>query len=189
MANYKNIIPLIRKEEGGLSKATTDKAHLDPVPDGSGYHTNKGITWSTFKTSAPKCGFVATPELFYAMPDYVWEAIFKHVFWDAIQGDKIESQAIADTLFDWSWASGAFEAIKEIQRFMKIAVDGVMGPLTLKWINSIAAANEQRFNDEFSAYKLNWYLSLGPEYEANFEGWKNRLAMIHAFTNSEIKKP
>src|ERR1700690_3252638 len=103
MADYTKIIPLILEVEGGLSKSKADAASADPVPDGSGYHTNKGITWTTFKQAAPACGFIASPELFYSMPEYVWNAIFKNLYWDKISGDKINSQAIADTLVDWAW--------------------------------------------------------------------------------------
>ena len=46
MADYRLIIPFIKSKEGGLSKETSDTASADKVPDGSGYHTNKGITWT-----------------------------------------------------------------------------------------------------------------------------------------------
>lgn len=186
MANYKNIIPLILKVEGGLSKSTADAASKNPVPDGSGYHTNKGITWTTFTTAAPKCGFLASAELFYSMPDYVWDSIFKLLYWDEIWGDKINSQALADTLVDWAWASGPREAILKIQEFLEISADGIIGPNTIAAINEATTGKEKAFNDDFSAYKLNWYLSL-PNQEANYEGWKNRLAQIQAFTDSEIQ--
>jgi hypothetical protein len=38
----------ILKWEGGLSKHPRDSAARHPLPDGSGYHTNKGITWRVF---------------------------------------------------------------------------------------------------------------------------------------------
>jgi hypothetical protein len=40
----------ILKWEGGLSKHPRDSAARHPVPDGSGYHTNKGITWRVFRS-------------------------------------------------------------------------------------------------------------------------------------------
>lgn len=186
MANYKNIIPLIREVEGGLSKSKADTASNHPVPDGSGYHTNKGITWQTFQSVAPKCGYLPGVSLFYSMPDYVWEAIFKNIFWDGVKGDLIESQAIADTLTDWAWASGPGTACKKMQQFLKVNADGVFGPISLKAINDRARVSERLFNNEFSDYKLNWYLTL-PNQEANYTGWKNRLTRIHEFTNSQIK--
>lgn len=190
MADYRKIVPLLKDVEAGLSKATTDKAHLDPVPDGSGNHTNKGITWTTFKAAAPKCGFVATPELFYAMPDYVWGAIFKGLYWDKIAGDKINSQAIADTMVDWAYLSGPGTVVRKMQQFLKLQADGMIGPVTLNAINTaynfgLASQTEREFNDSFSAYKIKWLISL-PDEEENYEGWKNRCARIHKFTDSEI---
>lgn len=193
MADYKKIIPLIRQVEGGLSASLADEAHKDPVPDGSGYHTNKGITWTAFKDSAIHVGYMATPSLFYKMPDDIWEGIFKKMYWDQVRADEIESQAIADTLVDWAWASGPGAAVHGIQKFMKITADGAIGPFTLGFINRLAKGGERLFNDEFSAFKLNWYLSLdkqpgdGKGFELNYEGWKSRLAKVHTFTNSEIK--
>jgi hypothetical protein len=67
MANYLLFVPVLKKYEGGLSKAKTDTASKNPVPDGSGYHTNKGITWSTFKAMAQTIDYTATPTLFYQM--------------------------------------------------------------------------------------------------------------------------
>lgn len=185
MADHTKIIPLILAVEGGLSKSLKDAAHVDPLPDGSGYHTNKGITWTTFKTAAPLCGFVAEPSLFYSMPEYVWGSIFKLLYWDKIQGDRINSQAIAETLVDWCWASGPHTATKKMQEFLKVPDDGIMGPATLSAINGRSQTNERQFNDDFSAYKMAWYLSL-PNQESNYQGWSNRLNLIHAFTNSEI---
>jgi hypothetical protein len=40
----------ILKWEGGLSKHPRDSAARHPLPDGSGYHTNKGITWRVFRS-------------------------------------------------------------------------------------------------------------------------------------------
>ena len=46
MANInKANLDYILKWEGGLSKHPRDSAARHPVPDGSGHHTNKGITF------------------------------------------------------------------------------------------------------------------------------------------------
>lgn len=184
MADYKNIIPFILEAEGGLSKSKADTASNDPVPDGSGHHTNKGITWTTFKNSAPKCGFIASPELFYSMPDYVWEMIFKKRYWDKIMGDQLKFQSIADTWVDWAWGSGPGTAIYKMQEFLSIPADHIMGPMTLLAVNG--REDEKIFNDEFSAYKLKWYLSL-PHQDANYKGWEARLTKLHGLTDSGIQ--
>ncbi|MCF8255529.1 MAG: hypothetical protein K9H61_02275 [Bacteroidia bacterium] len=142
MADFKLAIPIIKRSEGGLSKNTSDSASNYPVPDGSGYHTNKGITWLTFTSMAKKVGYVATPKLFYEMPESIWQAITKIGYWDTIQGDKIRSQSVATILVDWNFGSGNW-AVKNLQSVLntkfnyKLLVDGDLGLMTLKATNSV----------------------------------------------------
>jgi lysozyme family protein len=212
MADYRQITGWIRKWEGGLSKSKSDYFSKFPVPDGSGYHTNKGITWKTFETLAPKLGYIATPQLFYAMPDDIWGKIFKYGYWDVIHGDQITSQAIAETLVDWAWASGAGIAIIQLQgllflptqlatikvqalaekrsfsqllsaQLLKIGVASyTMDTRTLATLNN---ANEKNFHEILSNYKQAWYLSL-PGQQANYAGWKNRLVDLYNTTRHKI---
>jgi lysozyme family protein len=187
MANYKEIIPFILKAEGGLSKAKTDSASTDPVPDGKGYHTNKGITWTSLKKFQSKLG-VSQPVLikvFYSMPESVWSMIFKLGYWDAVKGDQIKSQAIADTLVDWAWASGATTAIRKLQQFMRLPINSRMDSLTLQRLNSLS--DEAAFLKDFSAFKKQWYLSL-PNQSANYKGWATRLDNLYATLKTKVVK-
>lgn len=142
MADFNLAIPVIKRSEGGLSKHPSDTASKWPVPDGSGYHTNKGITWLVFSTNAKKLGYTATPELFYAMPDHIWNKITKQLYWDEISGDQLRSQAVATILVDWYFGSRAW-AVKNLQTILnkhfnyKLAVDGVMGIMTTKAANAV----------------------------------------------------
>jgi lysozyme family protein len=111
MADYKNLIPFIRKAEGGLSGNMSDSAHLHPSPcgkdkNGHPYHTNKGIQWVTFQGLASKGGYDANCSNFINMPDSVWQKVYKAGFWDEIQGDRINNQAIANTFVEMAWGSG-----------------------------------------------------------------------------------
>ena len=212
MADYRQITGWIKKWEGGLSKSKSDYASKFPVPDGSGYHTNEGVTWKTFETLAPKLSYSATPQLFYAMPDDVWGKIFKYGFWDVTRGDEIKSQAIAETLADWAWASGSGIAILQLQGLLflqtqlaairaqalaekrslsqllsaqlhKVGVTSyAMDNKTLSTLNS---ADEKTFHETFSYYKQDWYLSL-PGQQANYAGWKNRLGDLYNVTQQKL---
>lgn len=189
MANYLDIVPFIRKAEGGLSKAKTDTASKDPVPDGSGYHTNKGVTWTTFKSFQSRLGIKTTADLikmFYAMPDSVWLMIYKTGYWDVIKGDQIKSQAFADTLVDWAYAAGPGRAIQKTQQFFNLPVTYKMDEATLKAINSIMP-NEAAIVKKFSDYKKNWYLSL-PNQQANYKGWANRLDALYSTVSKKISQ-
>ena len=73
MAKVENVnFALIKKWEGGWSKDPLDPAAAFPVPDGSGVHTNIGITWKTFAANAEKLGYAATPKNFKNMPPDIW---------------------------------------------------------------------------------------------------------------------
>jgi lysozyme family protein len=131
MADYKNLVPHIRKSEGGLSSNPKDSASKNPSPcgnkDGYPIHTNKGITWATFQGLASKGGYSATCDNFIKMPDSVWYKVYKVGFWDVIQGDKIKNQAIANTFVEMIWGSGLGSVSK--------------GTGTLGWLNSFFKKN------------------------------------------------
>lgn len=181
MANINAVnLAYIKRWEGGLSKDKNDPAAIDTVPDGSGYHTNKGVTWQTFKGQAKLLGYTATPELFYKMPDNVWLKIYKIGFWDSMNGDKISSQGIAELLADWAWGSGPGTAARFVQRYLvskgyKIAVDGAFGPASTAALNDlIKKQGAKKVFDEIFAARLAFLKSLGG-WAAFGQGWLNRM--------------
>ncbi len=110
MADYKSAIPYIQKAEGGLSRSLTDTASQNPSPytynGQTGWHTNRGIQWTTFKSLAPKGGYEVSENNFIRMSDAIWLAIYRVGFWDVMMGDRYTSQPIANAVVDWGWASG-----------------------------------------------------------------------------------
>lgn len=123
MADYRNIISFIKSKEGGLSSDPKDTASSNPAPcgnkDGYPIHTNKGITWSTFKGLASKGGYSASCDNFINMPDSVWLKVYKAGFWDAVKGDEIKNQAIANTFVEMAWGSGVVGATSLLKEFFK----------------------------------------------------------------------
>lgn len=184
MADITLLVPKIKKFEGGLSKAKTDSASSDPVPDGSGYHTNKGITWKTFKSMANIVGYTATPQLFYAMPDSIWMAILKKGYWDKVQGNLLRSQSIAEMVTDaiWAGAYNAIYAIKEVQRELNnygynLSVDGIMGAKTVAAINDslLHGLEKTILTAAYNGRKKHFEMLGG----ANLTGWMNRLNSLY----------
>ena len=70
-------------------------------------------------------------------------AFYKANFWDKIKGDEIESQEVANALYDFAVNSGVKTAVKKIQEALQwkklegIVADGILGAKTLEAINSI----------------------------------------------------
>jgi lysozyme family protein len=171
MADYRLIVPFIKGKEGGLSKATSDTASAHPVPDGSGYHTNKGITWTAwegvFGNGADSI------KRFYAMSDADWGKVYKEEYWDKIGGDKINSQRIADTLVHWAWGSGISTPSKAIQNIVGTTPDGQIGDKT---INAINNSNEPDTFAKIKQAHIDHWTNLlkSPKYSMN-KGWIPRL--------------
>src|SRR5690606_20839704 len=92
---------------------------------------------------------------------------------------KINSQKVANILFDWFVNSGSV-GIKFIQRVLGIAVDGVIGNQT---INAINSANAKTLYDLIYTERERYYRDLvvrKPELKKFLKGWLNR---IYAFKN------
>lgn len=60
-------------------------------------------------------------------------------FWDDIEGDRIDSQEVANILYDWAVNSGEGSPAKAVQRIVGAKVDGDIGPATVAKINAYPA--------------------------------------------------
>lgn len=115
MADFNKCIKFILKHEGG---------YVDN-PDDPGKKTKYGIS----KKQYPKLDIKNIT---------IEEAtrIYRNDYWNKIQGDKIEDDKLALQIFDFAVNAGVKRAVKLIQRICFVKIDGIMGPLTLKSINS-----------------------------------------------------
>lgn len=179
MANNTHIRSFIQSWEGGLSRSTSDAASANPAPwllNGvGGYHTNKGITFSTFSNLAPSLGYDITADDFFNMPDAVWNSIFKNGYWDVWGLDGVNSQAIADLLADFSWGSGAAGSLRSIEKYLATKGYSVSNfSQAVAALNELSAGNnEENIFLELIKWRENFYVSLSEP--GNIEGWLNRL--------------
>ena len=185
MANYKFAVPYYLKKEGGLSRATTDTASRNPAPctinGQTGWHTNKGVTWETFKNNA-NLGYTANCENFKNMPANIWGLIYKKRFWDFWNSYAIPYQSIADFL-TWSvWGSGGGTftgtrgsipfwrnfLLKNYQYVAKNKAD-----IRRKMLELAQTKGEREFWAEMVQYRWDWYARLNQP--ANLRGWRRAL--------------
>lgn len=175
---YKRIVPFFYKWEGGLSKDPNDSAseNMCPTPykDGFKYHTNKGVTYLAWKSVFGS----GNDTRFYQMNSDDWGLIFKRGYWDKVKCDLINSQSIAECLVSWAWGSGAKTAIKQMQRtigFDKSQQDGLIGPATLKAINS---CDEKELFEKCVKNRESFFRHIAENDSRNkkfLKGWLNRL--------------
>lgn len=110
------VIDFIKLKEGGLSKDPNDSASKNPVPDGSGNHTNKGITWKTFNTLGNRLGYNGNDiKLFYEMPLSIWTKIYKEIYLSPFTAYTLSPLANY-YLSLWAWGSGVNGAKALIDR-------------------------------------------------------------------------
>jgi lysozyme family protein len=191
MADYKHIIPFIKKAEGGYVN--------DPADHGG--ETNKGITYSVWVSIFGG----RAHDKFMAMTDEDWGVVFKKLFWDKILGDQFKSQRLADIMVDWVWGSGVHNPCVHLQRIINtnfgqhLVEDGVLGQTTISVLNGLdeqklwdaLVADRFAFLDSITEYSVNKFKQTHPNAtEADLmkytnkrflKGWKNRMNNLIEF--------
>lgn len=190
MANYKLIIPHVKKNEGGLAdtlKDTNPAKNPSPIKNpktGLFYHTNKGIIWGTWVAWSKKKGIAVDAQRWYKMSDADWESVMKTLYWDAVYGDKINSQAVAEILFEAVWGGSAKSLIVYLQTYLRnagynIAVDGAMGKETYTALNEFTKNDKKHAQliKDLTAKRLATLKTLGSWSWAG-KAWTRRLEEI-----------
>ncbi|MFV0325917.1 MAG: glycoside hydrolase family 108 protein [Bacteroides xylanisolvens] len=165
MADYRKLVPFIRKWEGGFVND----------PDDLGGATNKGVTIATYEAYCRKKGYPKpTVERLKNLSDAEWNEIFKTLYWDRWKADEIKNQSVANILVDWVWASGVY-GIKIPQDIVGVVPDGIVGPKTL------AAGSSKNPEELFKAIKqarIDFVEEICRKRPANLKfrkGWLNRI--------------
>ena len=169
MAKAELLKPFILRWEGGFVD--------DPMDRGGA--TNKGITIGTFRNFYGK---EATVEQLKNITDEQWLHIFKSGYWDKWKADDIENQSIANIVVDWAWGSGAATSIKQVQKILGVAVDGIVGDDTLTAIN---IAGQRSLFVKIHNRRIEFVENIvkrDPSQARFPKGWKNR---INSLTFSE----
>jgi lysozyme family protein len=178
----------ILKWEGGLSKHPRDSAARHPLPDGSGYHTHKGITWRVF------CSQYGNSEQavnrFYKMTHDDFRGIYK-LYWNGVKADSISSQILAEYVTDFAWGSGVAGASRQVQKWLnsqgyKVGVDGKIGNQTVTAINQLIEDKGQRIAFESLDAHRRHFLSRLKDFDVFGNGWYNRLNdfVAYAYANT-----
>ena len=168
MAQASKLVPFILRWEGGFVND----------PDDLGGATNKGITMDTFEAYCRKKGYPKpTVERLKNITDTDWYEIFKTLYWDRWKADEIKSQAVANILVDWVWASGV-HGIKRPQRILGVTVDGLVGTKTLSYLNS---ADPKRLFEAIKEDRIKFIDEIckaRPKNGKYRKGWLNRINAI-----------
>lgn len=184
MAAVDHIRAFIQKWEGGLSNKSTDKAAANPAPwpyNGTyGWHTNKGVTYSTFASLGPSLGYAVTADNFFTMPAEIWDKILQAGFWNSWDLDNMKSQAIADLIADFAWGSGITGSFNVVKKYLAGKGKNVSTRTqATAALNDLARFNEKNVFLDLINARHDFFESLNEP--ANIKGWLNRLDALKTF--------
>lgn len=194
MANIELLIPHILTWEIGLTAQErmlgTARAMYDSVAK-RGYHnkatdlggpTMVGVTLNTYTEYCRKKGRPApTVDSLKKLGFEDWKAIMKEMFWNPINADQINNQSIAELLVDWRWVNGG-AAVRAAQRILGLNGDGIVGPKTLRALNTGNLKETFEKLQEARRQSYHKIVAARPSQKVNLQGWLNR-------TNSFTFKP
>lgn len=100
------------------------------------------------------------------------KAIYKQDYWDKVKGDVI-NWPVNYLLFDYAVNSGVRQAISTLQRTLQVAVDGIIGPITLQKANQMDEESHSLFLADRALYMAGL-----PTFKTFGRGWLKRLFFI-----------
>lgn len=159
MARWIKYMPTLMEHEGGYCNRPNDK----------GGPTNMGVTLATFRRWYGADRTIADLK---AITDCQWCKIMRS-YWDNVKGDQIQNQSIAEIFADWHVNAGV-NAIKQVQKLFGIKQDGIVGPITLGYLNS---PNSEAIFYRIQDQRIAYYTRLAqadPSQQGNLNGWLKR---------------
>lgn len=108
----------------------------DSTTDGAGA-TRWGWTYPTWSDARRYAGLPASISLFMSMTQSQAGTLAQVYIWNRLGGRRINSGSDV-SLIDWAWTSGG--AVEEVQHYLGIDNDGIVGPQTIVTINSAGSA-------------------------------------------------
>lgn len=177
MAKVEVLAPFILKWEGGFVNHPND-------PGGA---TNKGVTMAVWKSQGYDKngdGNINVKDL-KILTEKDATMILKNNYWNRWFADQIDNQAIANTLVDWVWGSGAW-GIRIPQRLMGLKEDGIVGYLTLNALKQSTNTPEKARKFLEQLYKARYQylddiIKKNSKLQVFRKGWVNRMKDLEKF--------
>ena len=151
-------------------------------PDDSGGETYKGVArakhkdwtgWAIIDAAKNDSAFSKNLHNNEKLNEAIQGFYYKK-FWSPIKATDIQSQLVADSIFDFGVNAGVKTSAKLAQKVVGVVQDGQIGPITLKVLNSF---NEDHFLSAFTVEKIRRYLEiikLRPVTKKYLHGWIRR---------------
>lgn len=99
------------------------------------------------------------------------KAIYKRDFWEKCRCDELPP-VVAFAIFDCAVNSGNLQAVKLLQKTVGVAVDGIIGPVTLR---RAADVEPNQLTAQYLGHRLQFMTELRP-WDTFSKGWARRIA-------------
>ncbi|MGB4415640.1 MAG: glycosyl hydrolase 108 family protein [Paludibacter sp.] len=151
-------------------------------PDDPGGETYRGVArnmhskwsgWVRIDMCKNQSGFPANLEKDAELQDEI-ARFYQINFWDKINGDNIQNQLVANSIFDFSVNAGVKTSASLAQLVVETEADGVIGPQSLEKIN---AFDPDHFLAVFTLAKIARYMAIirkRPASKKYLYGWITR---------------
>jgi type VI secretion system secreted protein VgrG len=168
MASFGDALDVVLRHEG--SRYTDD-------PHDPGGPTRWGVTLGTLRQIRPG----ATPSDVARLTREEAEETYRRLWWEPLLLDAVAGQTVAAKIFDLSINLGVPAGVRLLQRALgqlghPVAIDGVMGPITIAAVNAV---NPHSLLLELASLQTAYYRSLiarSPELDRYRRGWLARAA-------------
>lgn len=172
---WQNYLSHILNFEGKTSKDPRDSASKC-APFVGAYHTNKGITYCTFKTFANVCGIKpVTYERFLKLSDADVSNFLYHIYYKDMQGRFIKDP-IAFSLIEIAYGSGQATAARTLQKALNsIGIKArLTGRIDEETINLMKKAGIKTLFNALWQTRIN-YLKTLSVWDTYKNGWTARI--------------
>lgn len=159
--NFKAALRLTLAHEGGYVNHPSDP----------GGETNKGVTKAVYDTYRKRKGLMIRSVKNISQTEI--EDIYRGQYWDLAGCDQL-GLGIDYAVFDYAVNSGVSRAVKELQRVLGTAVDGIMGQQTLQAARARCQVNPEDFIKAYCDRRLRFVKSL-KTWKTFGKGWQRRI--------------
>ena len=172
MADFKLAYDKVLKNEGGYVND----------PDDPGGETYKGVArkihskwdgWQIIDLLKQNTNFPKTLDNNQELQDKI-ELFYQVNYWDKLKADDINSQLVADSIFDFGVNAGTGTSARLAQLVVEAGADGVIGKESISKIN---AFDEGYFLAAFTVAKIGRYIAIikkRPTSKKYLYGWVRR---------------
>ena len=174
MADFQPALAITLKHEGGFADRSKTR------PDSTGEVVNMGITLDTLRSLGilKSKGPASEADIFFVKTLTEDEAadIYRQQYWDKIELDGVNSQEVANKVFDLAVNTGTHQSVVFLQKAVGTVADGDLGAITLIATNR---ADPNTTLSKIRLYAETFYRDIAmnnPALAPDLSGWLARLA-------------